>query len=304
MKATFIGGISHSGTSILRKCLKEHPEVTAMEAEFRLITDPDGLADVLEALTTRWTRHRGDRAVSRLHDLLRMSSGQDNTTRAYGSTNFEEWLTPDYMEHVSQLIRDLTDEEVNTWHRGFEASNGSTTMTTKWNRFVLASYLGEWVTQLYEKRNPNASWFVEDTPENIAHFKVLREMFPGMKFIHIVRHPMDNMHSLMDTNNTYGNDPVWLAERNRRRFKQWQEQKEGVPVREYREIRFEDFVRDHEEMMRTLFGYMGLEWSPELLNNRMDPDRANIGRYDGSFEDEAEIKNILEPIAQTYNYDL
>lgn len=309
MRAVFIGGISHSGTSILRKCLKEHPQVTGMEGELRIICDPDGLADAIDDLSDRWTRHRGDRAVARLRKIFRLASGRQKQG-AYKDTNLEQWLSPNYRKKYKKLISAITDEEVRTLHRGFESSiNGTAYMTHQWSRGTLARQFGMFVESLYKDRDQNATHFVEDTPENLAHFNTLRLMFDDMRFIHIVRHPMDVMHSLWNTGNTYGeNDTISLARRNRNRMMRWWAQRDSIsPFSQnklYQEIRFEDFVQNHEQTLRMLCDYIGVDWTDEMLDNRMDPERAHIGRYDDAkFKDEAIIQEILAPVAWEYNYE-
>lgn len=313
MKGVFIGGISHSGTSILRKCIKEHPQITGMEAELRVITDPDGFADAIDALSTNWTRHKGDRAVSRLNRLLHLCSGRKHTG-TYKDTNFEKWLSHDYRKKYRELIDSITDEKVRVPTRGWETNlDGPTYFTHRWYRREIARKFGAFIESLYEDRAPSATHFVEDTPDNFLHIPTLSAMFGGahpsyFKFIHIVRHPMDNMHSLWNTGDVYGkNDPVALAQRNRGRMERfWFDKGQIHPARkdDVLEIRFEDFVRNHEQILRQLCDFIDIPWTDEMLNNRMDPERAHIGRYDGAeFQNEDQIKEILEPIKREYSYE-
>ena len=108
---------------------------------------------------------------------------------------------------------------------------------------------------------------VEKTPDNEHHVDRLLEAFPGARFVHILRDPVDNLRSLLKLHEVRdrAHREEWLrdsiaashagAERNTKR----------LGVDRYCTVRYERLIRDPENVMRALAVWAGLEWCPTLL---------------------------------------
>lgn len=105
----------------------------------------------------------------------------------------------------------------------------------------------------------------EKTPGNIFYVDVLLDMFPGARFIHLVRDPRAGVHSMVQAGQ-FGPDPV-LCALNRRRFVL-----EGgaflervVPSAQRTTLQYEDLVQDPEGAARSLCAFLGEPFDPAML---------------------------------------
>ncbi|MBI1736460.1 MAG: sulfotransferase [Candidatus Rokubacteria bacterium] len=124
--------------------------------------------------------------------------------------------------------------------------------------------------------------WVEKTPENEFHVDEILRWFPRARFIHVVRHPLENFAAVK---RLYSNRAAWrrgkpwstpdprrlaasvaAAERNRRRL---------GPER-YHVIRYEDLAQT-EHQMREVAQFLGISWDDALLSPTMNgmPTQAN-----------------------------
>ena len=61
-KPVFIGGTGRSGTTILSKVLSQHENILQL-VETRFIIDPDGIIELIPALTDNWSPSIGNKAM-------------------------------------------------------------------------------------------------------------------------------------------------------------------------------------------------------------------------------------------------
>jgi len=67
----FIGGTGRSGTGILHKALGCHEAIFALTpGEMRFLIDPDGLIDLIDALTVRYSPVQAREALFRFERLM------------------------------------------------------------------------------------------------------------------------------------------------------------------------------------------------------------------------------------------
>jgi hypothetical protein len=120
------------------------------------------------------------------------------------------------------------------------------------------------------RRAPHPRAWVEKTPENERHADRIVRWFPRARFIHLVRHPLENLASLkllfrqradMGWKPWSVGTTAWklarsirLAEENRRRL---------GPER-YLVVRYEDLA-DTEPRMRDVARFLGIAWDAALL---------------------------------------
>jgi len=68
----FIGGTGRSGTTILGRVLHNHKDIFVYPFETRFIVDPNGVIDLCENLSDKWTPHRGDYAVKKFIEFMNL----------------------------------------------------------------------------------------------------------------------------------------------------------------------------------------------------------------------------------------
>ncbi|HET8600730.1 MAG TPA: sulfotransferase [Segeticoccus sp.] len=126
----------------------------------------------------------------------------------------------------------------------------------------------------YARANGKTRW-ADKSPRYALSIDFLCRVFPDAQFVHVIRDGRD------------------VAVSHRKRFGYWSGLKSTVkwpryiataraaaadlPSDRYLEIRYEDLVGDTEPALRRLFGFLGEEWDPSVLNfdkQRHDvPDR-------------------------------
>jgi omega-hydroxy-beta-dihydromenaquinone-9 sulfotransferase len=116
---------------------------------------------------------------------------------------------------------------------------------------------------------------VSKNPFNSLRINQLIKLFPNARFIHIVRNPMDSvpstihMWSIVQRQN--------CLNRNRRRplpdevcdvmnfmMERISEQVKGLPSERYCTVRFEDLEQDPAGTLKTLYGCLGIPFTPEF----------------------------------------
>ncbi|MGE0372455.1 MAG: sulfotransferase [Gammaproteobacteria bacterium] len=121
-----------------------------------------------------------------------------------------------------------------------------------------------------------AQRWCDDTPDNWLYLDFLHELYPSMRFIHMIRDPRDVVGSYM--NQTWApSDPKVIVAGLQAQFAAYEAVKVRVPAECVKEIRLEDIVADKAAVMDDLSAYLGVE-------NRFDDsiftvEKAGTGRY-------------------------
>lgn len=113
------------------------------------------------------------------------------------------------------------------------------------------------------KSAPKPRWG-DKTPGYVTELKRLHELFPGAKFVHIVRDGRDVCLSLRQTG--WRGDTTWSIAR------YWNEyvgaglqQGRALPAHLYLEVSYGDLVLKTEEALRMICGFLGEEFEPGML---------------------------------------
>jgi hypothetical protein len=125
-------------------------------------------------------------------------------------------------------------------------------------------------------------WWVEKTTYYEFYYDVLKEWFPNLKFIHMVRHPI----------NVYAS---WKNYRGKRHYlniyrvsKDWKRSAELALARKgedrYLVVRYEDLVIDPESRVKEICNHLNLEFGESLLNS--------LRFSDSSFQNQNKRKDI------------
>jgi protein-tyrosine sulfotransferase len=121
---------------------------------------------------------------------------------------------------------------------------------------------------------PHRSRWGDKTPRNSYHLDAISSVFPKAKFIHLVRDGYDVVESVARVDDSKRrDDPLEAARYWRRSVRACQEF--GRRRRfAFRELKYEALVGDPEPEVRRLCQFLGLEYSPTML----DVDRDLISR--------------------------
>ncbi|HEX4737986.1 MAG TPA: sulfotransferase [Allosphingosinicella sp.] len=118
-----------------------------------------------------------------------------------------------------------------------------------------------------------ARTIVDKHPLHMARMPLVHRLFPDAKIVFVERHPCDAVLSCFMSNFTLNHAMrsfVTLDEAARTYdavFGAWTRAESLLPLRVHR-IRYERMVEDLEAEMRPLLSFLGLEWDPQVLDNR------------------------------------
>lgn len=126
------------------------------------------------------------------------------------------------------------------------------------------------VRRYFAERAPHARWWGDKNPHyawDEAQLQTVAELFPGARFVHIVRDPRAVIASLL--RKQHGDGRPWIAAEDAhvqvgthvasaRRFGA------SVGPDRFREVRWEDLVADDEAEARALFDWLGIPFAPEV----------------------------------------
>jgi len=113
-------------------------------------------------------------------------------------------------------------------------------------------------------------WY-DKSPQNVYGLPLLMADFPGAKFVHIVRNPLDVVASLAIGRVIKVEDVVGAANYWREAVEIVQVMKRAYPERFF-EFRYEDFARKPLEVVRSLLEFVGEPYSAEhFLLHRVNP---------------------------------
>lgn len=138
--------------------------------------------------------------------------------------------------------------------------------------------------RLYAGRFGKPRWG-DKTPLYSHHLRAIQELLPEARFIHLVRDGRDAALSLRERWFSPGRDIAVQAS-----F--WRDnllaaRREGAACRHFLEVRFEDLVRNPEDVLRGICDFISLDFRPEMLRyderapQRLDEHGARYGT-DGS----------------------
>jgi len=115
----------------------------------------------------------------------------------------------------------------------------------------------------YAAHHGKARWGDKD-PGNMLRLASVLRWFPDSRIVHIVRDGRDACMSLLKQE--FGGDDLLRCAEQWREQVWWVRQIGGIlGVDRYFELRYEDLVEDPERALRPLSAFLGLDWSPAML---------------------------------------
>lgn len=308
----FVGGTGRSGTSRMNMVLGSHRDVHAIRWESRFIIDPGGLEDVARALTVGYQPYAADDALRRLAFLLgqRVAGLSMEAFRRWGLI---DELGPDrYWAAVDELFADLT------WYEFYERvppgphQERHLPGEARANRRVIGRYFADrgellailrrFVSALFDPVTAaagKATW-VEKTPFNVLSVPFLWELFPGARFVHMVRDPLFVVASHLHQSwapRTLDDVVNWVEPVYRRLLDQ---RPELAADARYVELRLEDVAADWPAQRPRLLDRLGLPDDPAMLG--FDPGSVHHRADQLSAEDRRRVLERLGDVRERLGY--
>lgn len=156
------------------------------------------------------------------------------------------------------------------------------------------------------------------SPPHTARIGLLAEMFPGAKFVHIVRNPytvysstvklwpsLINLQALQRPR--YDRLQEYVYSSFERMYRAFNEQKDRVPPQDLCEVRYEDLVRDPVAQMEAVYDHLrlgGFERARPKIEAHMEAQKDyQTNRHQLAAEVQAEVARRWGPFMRQYGYD-
>jgi hypothetical protein len=106
----------------------------------------------------------------------------------------------------------------------------------------------------------------DKTPAYLLHMRLLSDIFPESRFVHLIRDGRDVSLSIIDSLPGSGIHRPWQAAGYwAYRIRKGQESGRALGAGRYLEIRYEDLVEDPEAVLRAVCLFLELDYSPQML---------------------------------------
>ena len=125
---------------------------------------------------------------------------------------------------------------------------------------TFASLFAELLVPEAERRG--VRWVGNKTPQNTEHIEELTKLFPDARFILIVRDVRD---VALSWKKKWGKDPLLSAAKWNGRMLSGVEQLESLGPARFMVLRYEDLLRDAEQVERSVCQFLGLEFQDRML---------------------------------------
>lgn len=319
----FVGGTGRSGTSVMADMLNSHSQIVLPAHENKIIVEKDGLKDLIDQLGGRFDMKRRHYAAAnfiRWAKTLRSLGFRDQQlnerTRSLMSAQ-----KLDFHKAAEIVARENPAAELSLHAvgHGFDVAhydsclNGfisricSTVisegivdteglirpfiMPTSMDRGAALDEARALLNELYSlpMRRVSASRWCDDTPSNWLYFDFLYELYPNMKFIHMIRDPRDVVGSYLKQVWAPA-DPNVIIEMFRCQFLAYEAIRKRVPEDRVMEVRLEDISTRKMETMESVSKFLGVE-------NKFNADlffdgKTNSGSYAESMG--ADATSVIE----------
>lgn len=304
-----VGGTGRSGTSVMGDLLNSHPDIVLPAHENKLIVERGGLRDLVDQLGghfdikrrhyaiaefIRWARKLRslgfrDRA---LNDKVRalMKSGMrfhkacETVARENPGADLSIHAIGQFIDlpHYDATVNAFIGQVAGVAHQdGIVDTEGLIrpffTPSLVDREEVLRAcrtFLDAFYALPLERAS--ARRWCDDTPSNWMHLDFLHELFPDMRFIHMIRDPRDVVGSYMKQV-WAPSDPRVIVANFKAQFADYLELKAATPAHCVKEIRIEDISQDKTRVLAELSEFLGVEnrFNGEVFFN----EKVNTGSY-------------------------
>jgi hypothetical protein len=232
LQPIFVGGYRKSGTTLFLNSLDGHPAISVMPAgDARLLDFARKVIDEPDALFRQQKKW--------LHITI------------VGSGLPPYWLfgeTPAPYFDLLAYIRSWLDKVEHPLRRHIEG-----------------------IAKAYACANPNrlpgCRYWLDKTPLQELDLDHLLELYPDLKFIHVVRNPLATLAAVerINTDREWGFSLSRDTAELRTSMRKGLENAARLGIERYRFVRYEDFVRQPERVMRDMAAWLNIPYQESLL---------------------------------------
>jgi len=336
----FVCGTGRSGTWILYRALGRHKNIHTFPKEMRFLVDPDGMIDLIDALTIRYHPVKASEALHRFERLMRVYLVTPDRTPYYGF-DLPGWLGGEYYwQRLNQFCSCLVDLDFEGKALQIESDSNDegrlvayakrlqalrqqvqrkpsipeslTLPRAKMNvvryfseRSRLVALAAAFVDDLFRKAaqaNSKQTW-CEKTPQHILDLNVLWELFPKSIVIHIKRDPRGVAYSL--TKQKWAPSSLEGASLFLRNvYNRWNDLSRTIDLNKYRyyELKLEDLALSPESVLEELISFCGMEYEFENLPD-ISPAKVNYWKKIMSNQEIQSVNEILGPYIEQMGYE-
>jgi hypothetical protein len=165
----------------------------------------------------------------------------------------------------------------------------------------------------------------DKTPVYTSYMDLIDEIFPGARFIHIIRDGRDVALSMIET---WGDkklhvDPYYAAASWEKRIRQALNSTQKLEADRYFQLRYEELVADPEPVLKNICHFLGEEFqtsmsNPQILGKqriapdtfhdkiRRPPNTRSVGRWrrDLPLKDQRIVQKVCGDTLSYFNYEL
>ncbi len=127
-----------------------------------------------------------------------------------------------------------------------------------------------------------AAWFTDKMPLNETHLGLIALMFPTAPLIHVVRHPLDVVLSVLANNLTHGFYCAYSLESAAQHYRLTMDLVEHYRAQltlRYLPVRYEDIVDDQETSVRRMLDFIGEPFDERCLDFHQNRRYARTASY-------------------------
>jgi hypothetical protein len=309
-RPVFIGGTGRSGTSIMANLLNTHADLCLPGHENKLIVERNGLRDIVEYLSggrydiTRFHFVIQD-FLSRAQQMQQFGFPVAELNQRLSQLRKEQKLGFQQAFEIVQRENPAVAGSIHAIGPGFGLEHYITCvkafllriaahvapegvvntdgllkpffLARTFTREAILDECRRFLDQLYAQpvNAARASRWVDDTPLNFVNFDFLHELYPKMKFIHMIRDPRDVASSFTNQAWFPPHQPLAISVC-AAMIRSYCVLKDRIPADSLLEVRLEDLVTKPDETVARVAAFLEVE-------NRFDTaivsaDKANIGR--------------------------
>ncbi len=271
-------GFGGSGTGVFMDLMREIDGVTVEQNEFRLLSDPDGLVSLEDAMVSNWSIYQGDMAIRRFIKMAWACSRKFRSPYAgiSHSKAFGDCYEPLIERFVGRLVtgryqglwygidsfvrRQLNK---NSWVRGANLANKPVYITHHMSaedyRAAAAELLMDLATEVANREG--SSIFAYDEGYACMHPDRVFNYFPAdCRMVVVMRDPRDMMGRTFVGKSVF---PPRTAEEyveyQRAMLDRWHQVATADGGRRMLCVRYEDFIQDYEAKTAEVLEFLGIE---------------------------------------------
>ncbi|PJI43404.1 MAG: hypothetical protein CTR53_03815 [Ferrovibrio sp.] len=308
-RPVFIGGTGRSGTSIMAKLLNTHADFCLPGHENKLIVEHGGLRDIVDRLSGRYDITRFHFIIqdflSRAQQMQQFGFPVAELNQRLNQLRKERKLGFQQAFEIVQRENPTIPGSIHAIGQGFGIEHYITCtkafllriaahiapdgivdshgllkpffMAKTFTREAILAECRRFLDELYAQpvSAAKASRWVDDTPLNFVNFDFLHELYPKMKFIHMIRDPRD-VASSFTSQPWFPSDQPLAISVCAAMIRSYRALKDSVPADSLLEVRLEDLVHKTDETVVAVAAFLEVE---NRFNTAMvSLDKANIGR--------------------------